>query len=116
MKPFPVANHSRFPEPVYLPVRPVLPKARRVTTARMKTVMPGRSVVAGAALLPAFAYPYGALDENAEQALRAAGMLATMTSEEHANKLTRSPACLFGLGRFERTGFMTTAQLLEKLK
>lgn len=28
----------------------VLPKARRVTTARMKTVMPGRSVVAGPAL------------------------------------------------------------------
>ena len=71
---------------------------------------------AGAALLPAFAYPYGALDANAEKALRAAGMQATMTSEEHSNTLTRSPECLFRLGRFERTGFMTTAQLLAKLK
>lgn len=71
---------------------------------------------AGAALLPAFAYPYGALDANAEKALKAAGMQATMTSEEHSNTLTRSPECLFALGRFERTGFMTTAQLLAKLK
>ena len=73
-------------------------------------------VVAGAALLPAFAYPYGALDANAEKALKAAGMQATMTSEEYSNTLTRSPECLFRLGRFERTGFMTTAQLLAKLK
>lgn len=71
---------------------------------------------AGAALLPAFAYPYGALDANAEKALKAAGMQATMTSEEHSNTLTRSPECLFCLGRFERTGFMTTAQLLAKLQ
>lgn len=56
------------------------------------------------------------LAADAEQALRAAGMLATMTSEEHANRLTRSPECLFLLGRFERSGCMTTAQLLEKLK
>lgn len=78
--------------------------------------MQAMATEAGAALLPAFAYPYGALDADAEQALRAAGMLATMTSEEHANRLTRSPECLFLLGRFERSGCMTTAQLLEKLK
>lgn len=80
--------------------------------ARMQTM----ADEAGAALLPAFAYPYGALDPNAEKALKAAGMQATMTSEEHSNTLTRSPECLFRLGRFERTGFMTTAQLLAKLK
>ena len=78
--------------------------------------MQAMATEAGAALLPAFAYPYGALDADAEQALRAAGMLATMTSEEHLNRLTRSPECLFLLGRFERSGRMTTAQLLEKLK
>ena len=78
--------------------------------------MQAMATEAGAALLPAFAYPYGALDADAEQALRAAGMLATMTSEEHLNRLTRSPECLFLLGRFERSGCMTTAQLLEKLK
>lgn len=78
--------------------------------------MQAMATEAGAAQLPAFAYPYGALDADAEQALRAAGMLATMTSEEHANRLTRSPECLFLLGRFERSGCMTTAQLLEKLK
>ena len=71
---------------------------------------------AGAALLPAFAYPYGSLDACAEKALREASAQATMTSEEHLNRLTRSPECLFLLGRFERTGFMTTAQLLEKLE
>lgn len=71
---------------------------------------------AGAALLPAFAYPYGALDADAETALRAAGIRVTMTSEEHLNRLTRSPECLFLLGRFERSGRMTTAQLLEKMK
>ena len=43
-------------------------------------------------------------------------MQATMTSEEHSNTLARSPECLFGMGRFERTGFMTTARLLEKLE
>ena len=73
-------------------------------------------VIGGVALLPAFAYPYGALDADADTALRAAGMQATMTSEEHMNRLTRSPECLFLLGRFERSGCMTTAQLAEKLK
>ena len=67
-------------------------------------------------MLPAFAYPYGALDADAETALRAAGVLATMTSEEHANRLTRSPECLFLLGRFERDGSMTMGRLLETLE
>ncbi len=53
---------------------------------------------AGAALLPSFAYPYGALDANAEKALKAAGMQATMTSEEHSNTLTRSRGACSGWG------------------
>lgn len=71
---------------------------------------------ADATLLPSFAYPYGALDDDAEAVLRKAGMQATMTSEEKANRLTRSPECLFQLGRIHRPGTLTTAQFMEKLK
>lgn len=71
---------------------------------------------AGVTLLPAFAYPYGALDDDAEAVLRQAGVRVTMTSEETANRLTRSPECLFGLGRIDRPGTLTTAQFMEKLK
>ena len=54
----------------------------------------------------------------AERALPsgAGGARVTMTGEEKASRLTRAPECLFRLGRFERTGMMTTARLLAKLK
>lgn len=80
--------------------------------ARMQTLADG----AGADLLPVFAYPYGAQDENAEAALRAAGILATLTSEGRVNLLTRSPDCLFGLGRFNRAGHLTSAQVLRLIR
>ena len=39
----------------------------------------------------------------------------TMTSEEHVNFLTRNPECLYLLGRLNRSGEMTTKQLMAWL-
>lgn len=71
---------------------------------------------AGVTLLPAFAYPYGALDDDAEAVLRQAGVRVTMTGEEKANRLTRAPECLFRLGRIARPSTLTTAQFMAKLE
>lgn len=63
-------------------------------------------------LLPAFAYPYGRLEPLAEQVLRAQGVQVTMTSEEHVNVITRSPESLYLLGRLNRSGKMSTEDVL----
>lgn len=68
---------------------------------------------AGVELQPAFAYPYGSLEPLAEPLLKRQGMLATLTSEEHVNRLTRDAECLFLMGRLNRSGFLTTEEVLR---
>ncbi len=68
---------------------------------------------AGVKLQPAFAYPYGSLEPLAEPLLKRQGMLATLTSEEHVNRLTRDAECLFLMGRLNRSGFLTTEEVLR---
>ena len=68
---------------------------------------------AGVELQPAFAYPYGSLEPLAEPLLKQQGMLATLTSEEHVNRLTRDAECLYLMGRLNRSGFLTTEEVLH---
>ena len=67
----------------------------------------------GGAFEPVFAYPYGSLEPLAEPLLQAHGFLATLTSEEHVNVLTRSADCLYLLGRLNRSAFLQTQDVLD---
>ena len=75
--------------------------------------MTGLCEAAGIALEPVFAYPYGSLEPLAEPPLRAHGFLATLTSEEHVNVLTRSADCLYLLGRLNRSASLRTQDVLS---
>ena len=66
----------------------------------------------GVQLQPIFAYPYGSLEPLAEPILKQRGMLATLTSEEYVNLLTHDVQCLYLMGRLNRSGFLTTEEVL----
>lgn len=68
---------------------------------------------AGVTVQPVFAYPYGSLEPLAEPILKRQGMLATLTSEEHVNRLSRDAGCLYLMGRLNRSGFLTTEEVLR---
>ncbi len=55
-----------------------------------------------------FAYPYGFVCDESIPVLREAGFQVTLTSLEQPNYITRDPACLYGLGRYNRSGNIST--------
>lgn len=67
-------------------------------------------------VLKAFAYPYGFVEPQADGILRSHGYEATMTSEPHTNRITADPACLYRMGRFNRSGLIDTDTLMDELK
>ena len=67
-------------------------------------------------LFPAFAYPYGFVEPLADAILQNNGYLMTMTSEETINALSQDPSCLYQMGRFHRSGQMSTAEVLNCLE
>lgn len=66
----------------------------------------------GITLQPAFAYPYGQLEPLAEEILSRQGFAVTMTSEEHSNLVTQNPDSLHLLGRLNRSGHLSTEEVL----
>lgn len=74
------------------------------------------AATAQAPLLPAFAYPYGYVEPLADALLQQYGYAATMTSEPHLNLISRDAACLYRLGRFNRSGLVDTQTLLAWLQ
>lgn len=66
----------------------------------------------GITMQPSFAYPYGQLEPLAETVLCRQGFTVTMTSEEHGNRITRDPESLHLLGRLNRSGHLSTEQVL----
>lgn len=74
------------------------------------------SQAAGVTLLNAFAYPYGYVEPLADAILQDHGYVATMTSEPHLNLITQDPACLYRLGRLNRSGLCDTESLMNWLK
>lgn len=70
----------------------------------------------GVTMLRAFAYPYGYVEPMADMLLQQQGYAATMTSEPHVNLITRDDACLYRLGRLNRSGLIDTETLLAWLK
>lgn len=67
-------------------------------------------------VLKAFAYPYGFVEPQADDILCQQGIEATMTSELHTNRISADPACLYRMGRFNRSGLLETKALIDWLK
>lgn len=63
-----------------------------------------------------FAYPFGKYTTQSRDILLAMGFQALLTCNERVNTLRRNdPTCLYELGRFNRSGNYTTAQIMKKI-
>ncbi len=62
-----------------------------------------------------FAYPFGSLCRESLPVLRDSGILMTLTCREGMNYITRSPDCLYGIFRFNRSGLLSTSEYMERL-
>ncbi len=62
-----------------------------------------------------FVYPFGAVSRESVSLLQEMGFQATMGCEERVNVITRDEACLYGLGRYLRTGNKSSASFFKKL-
>lgn len=61
-----------------------------------------------------YTYPFGACSDESESILREMGFLCTLGCEEHRNTITRDPASLYRLGRFNRAAFESTEEFLRR--
>lgn len=62
-----------------------------------------------------FAYPYGMVSRESIPVLREQGILVTLTCYEEPNYITRDPKCLYGLGRYNRSGFYSTEEYMQMI-
>lgn len=63
-----------------------------------------------------FAYPFGKYSKETPPILTAMGFKVLLTCTERVNTITRGdPTCLQNLGRFNRSGNITTAQIMKKI-
>lgn len=64
----------------------------------------------------AFVYPFGLVCPEAQDCLRQLQFSASLTCSERINYIQAdNPECLFNLGRFNRSGKVTTAAFMKKL-
>lgn len=67
-------------------------------------------------LLPqVFAYPFGAISPESLPLLREQGIRMTLTCYEKPNYITRSPDCLYGIFRYNRSGLLSTEEYMARL-
>ena len=63
-----------------------------------------------------FAYPFVKYTTATRDLLLDMGFKALLTCNEHVNTITRGdPSCLYALGRFNRSGNLSTAAVLKKI-
>lgn len=62
-----------------------------------------------------FAYPYGYICSESIPVLRENGFLITLTCRERPNYINHDPDCLYGLGRYNRSGNISTEEFMEKI-
>nr|WP_122012911.1 polysaccharide deacetylase family protein [Maliibacterium massiliense] len=63
-----------------------------------------------------YTYPFGAISEETTDYLRAMGFKASLICYEKVNLITRDPACLFRLGRFNRANGAATEKFMKHLE
>lgn len=61
-----------------------------------------------------FTYPFGYFDPDSKEAIRECGFLSSMICYEKINRITRDGECLYNLGRFNRSGLLSTAEFFKK--
>jgi peptidoglycan/xylan/chitin deacetylase (PgdA/CDA1 family) len=61
-----------------------------------------------------FAYPYGFIDKDSLEVIRALGFKISLSCEERINIISRDPECLYCLGRYNRPGHMNTEAFMKK--
>lgn len=62
-----------------------------------------------------FTYPFGAVCMESLPVLRENGFLMTLTCRESVNYITRDPECLYGIGRYNRNGLISTEEYMKEL-
>ena len=60
-----------------------------------------------------FAYPFGAVSRSSLPVIRENGFLMTLTCREALNYITHDPQCLYGIFRFNRSGFYDTKDFMK---
>lgn len=60
-----------------------------------------------------FAYPFGGVSRESTPVLRDSGFLMTLTCRELPNYITRDPSCLYGIGRYNRSGLYSTEYFMD---
>lgn len=58
----------------------------------------------------AFVYPYGVVSSSALPMLKEMGFKCTMICSSKGNRVTRNPDCLYGLNRYKRPPYISSAQ------
>lgn len=62
-----------------------------------------------------FAYPFGAVSRGCTPFLKENGFLMTLTCRELPNYITRDPSCLYGIGRYNRSGLCSTEEFMNMI-
>lgn len=62
-----------------------------------------------------FTYPFGSVSRESLPVIRDSGFLMTLTCREQMNYITREPNCLYGIGRYNRSGLYTTEEYMARL-
>ena len=62
-----------------------------------------------------FAYPYGFVCPESKPVLEELGFQITLTCLEKPNFITRKPACLYGINRYNRFGNCSTAEIMRQI-
>lgn len=62
-----------------------------------------------------FTYPFGSVSRESLPVIRDSGFLMTLTCREQMNYITREPDCLYGIGRYNRSGLYSTEEYMVRL-
>lgn len=62
-----------------------------------------------------FAYPFGSISRESIPLLRSYSIMMTLTCYESPNYITRDPDCLYGISRYNRSGFYSTEEFMQKI-
>lgn len=62
-----------------------------------------------------FTYPYGFINAEAKEIIKKIGFEASLSCNERINIITRDPACLYGLGRFNRPSGISTEAFMKRV-
>lgn len=63
-----------------------------------------------------FTYPFGSVSRQSIPVLRECGFLMTLTCRELPNTITRDTNCLYNIGRYNRSGLMSTEEFMSKIE